>query len=286
VAIGWFAADNNQGDSSVAIGLRAGEGTQGYSSVAIGAYAAQNFQDISAVAIGIGACQNGQGNSSVAIGNYACQSSGQGYYAVSIGALSCFGGQQTGGVAIGYNAGYNNQGQYAIAIGYNAGYYQVANSISLNAFGDLGQLNPSYAGFYVNPVRQTANTGNVLFRDGSSEIQQAANITITNAGNTLNSPQFNTTSDYRIKNNVKSLDDKFVVDNLNPVIYQNKLLNNYDIGFIAHEVQKEYPYLVNGEKDGESYQSISYTGLIPILVREIQDLKKKYNDILQLLDKK
>jgi flagellar biosynthesis chaperone FliJ len=47
------------------------------------------------------------------------------------------------------------------------------------------------------------------------------------------------------------------------------------IGFIAHEVQEFYPFLVNGNKDGPNTQSINYTGFIGILTKEIQELKKK-----------
>jgi hypothetical protein len=47
------------------------------------------------------------------------------------------------------------------------------------------------------------------------------------------------------------------------------------LGFIAHEVQPHFPMLVNGQKDGEGYQSINYIGLIPVLVAEIKDLKSQ-----------
>ena len=32
--------------------------------------------------------------------------------------------------------------------------------------------------------------------------------------------------------------------------------------------------LVNGKKDDEKYQTVNYTSLIPILINEIQNLKK------------
>jgi flagellar biosynthesis chaperone FliJ len=47
------------------------------------------------------------------------------------------------------------------------------------------------------------------------------------------------------------------------------------MGFLAHEVQEIFPFLVNGEKDGLSYQSVNYNGFIALLVKEIQDLKKR-----------
>jgi hypothetical protein len=61
-------------------------------------------------------------------------------------------------------------------------------------------------------------------------------------------------------------------------------LKNNDIGFIAHKVQEIYPYLVNGEKDGENYQSLNYNGIIGILVHEIQELKKTVGELKQKLD--
>jgi len=83
------------------------------------------------------------------------------------------------------------------------------------------------------------------------------------------------TSDYRVKTNVVELDDSFNVDKLRPVSYFNTLRNENEMGFIAHEVQEVYPYIVNGEKDGEGYQSVNYSGLIAVMVKEIQCLKKE-----------
>jgi hypothetical protein len=101
----------------------------------------------------------------------------------------------------------------------------------------------------------------------------------------VTAPSFNATSDYRIKSNVFILNNNYSVDNLKPVVYFNELKKTQDIGFIAHEVQDEFPFLVNGIKDdvndfGEPiYQSLNYQGIIPILVKEIQDLKKELQDI-------
>ena len=86
---------------------------------------------------------------------------------------------------------------------------------------------------------------------------------------------FNATSDYRIKENVTNLDETHTVDNLRPVTYTNMIINKQDMGLIAHELQAEYPMLVSGEKDGDQMQSVNYTGLIPILIKEIQDLKER-----------
>jgi hypothetical protein len=83
------------------------------------------------------------------------------------------------------------------------------------------------------------------------------------------------TSDYRVKQNVKPLDETFNVDNLRPVSYYNTLSNNQDVGLIAHELQEYYPSLVHGNKDDDDYQSVNYTSLISVLIHEIQQLKKR-----------
>jgi hypothetical protein len=107
-----------------------------------------------------------------------------------------------------------------------------------------------------------------------------------NAGNVITALLFSTTSDYRIKENIKSLDNKFQVDYLNPVTYINKQTQKQDIGLIAHELQEHYPELVSGVKDGPEMQSVNYTGLIPVLINEIKRLKDEMKDLKQHLENK
>ena len=99
----------------------------------------------------------------------------------------------------------------------------------------------------------------------------------------ITAPAFNATSDYRIKENVKTLDDSFNIDLLRPVHYMNKLTKKMDIGLIAHEVQEHYPDLVSGEKDGDDLQSMNYIGFIGILIKEIQTSKKKITSMEQTI---
>ena len=108
------------------------------------------------------------------------------------------------------------------------------------------------------------------------------NVTFgTITGTTITGTSFNATSDYRIKSNITSLDETYTVDNLNPVTYLNKQTDKQDIGLIAHELQEKYPMLVNGTKDGDSYQNVNYLGLIPVLIKEIQNLKQTVTDLNQ-----
>jgi hypothetical protein len=105
-----------------------------------------------------------------------------------------------------------------------------------------------------------------------------SNIVQLGSSCTAQATSFNATSDYREKDNVMELDETFTVDVLRPVIYDFKPLGKKHVGFIAHEVQEFYPFLVSGEKDGVNSQSLNYNGFIGILTKEIQVLKKKVAD--------
>ena len=99
---------------------------------------------------------------------------------------------------------------------------------------------------------------------------------------------YQSSSDYRIKHNIETISNERNVDKLNPVEYD---LNDgkHDMGFLAHELQEVFPFLVTGEKDGDKIQSINYNGLLAVLVKEIQELKHKnieLNNRINILEEK
>jgi hypothetical protein len=124
----------------------------------------------------------------------------------------------------------------------------------------------------------------LYLKDVSMNSRLYARGIINTNGNVLANGTQLATSDYRIKENVVSLDSSYTIDHLNPVHYYNKLINKEDLGLIAHELQESYPILVTGEKDGKEYQRVNYIGLIPILIKEIKELKKKIKTRNEQLD--
>jgi hypothetical protein len=86
-------------------------------------------------------------------------------------------------------------------------------------------------------------------------------------------------SDYRIKEDLNELTDDSVIDNLHPIRYLNKQNGRTEIGFLAHEVQEEFPFLVTGTKDGSDLQTLNYIGLIGLLVKEVKELKKEIQSL-------
>ena len=152
--------------------------------------------------------------------------------------------------------------------------------IAGNAPALLGPTGPTGASQWLNSLNQISQNGTIYYVGnvgiGNPNPQFTLDISgVTYISGTVYSTYFITTSDYRIKENLRPLDASFNVDKLRPLHYTNTLSNKEDLGFIAHEVQEVYPYLVDGVKDGSRNQSLNYTGLIAILVKEIQELKQR-----------
>jgi hypothetical protein len=89
-------------------------------------------------------------------------------------------------------------------------------------------------------------------------------------------------SDERLKENIEKIgnDDIQKLYDLNAVEYNWKSDKdkNLHYGFIAQDVEKIYPHLTRTKMMGE-YLTINYNELIPIMVKEIQNLRKELDSI-------
>ena len=89
---------------------------------------------------------------------------------------------------------------------------------------------------------------------------------------------FNTSSDYRLKENVDyTWDATTRLKQLKPARFNfiaddtNTLVD----GFIAHEVSSVVPEAISGEKDAVKMQGIDQSKLVPLLVKTIQELEAR-----------
>jgi hypothetical protein len=141
------------------------------------------------------------------------------------------------------------------------------------------------------------------FRNGNGVVGS-----ITTSGS---STSFNTSSDYRLKENVKPVVNALSkLNELKPCIFNFIADADEEVmGFIAHEVQEVIPQAVTGEKDGfrieevevspaeldeegnviteaiveekeiPVYQGIDHSKLVPLLVAAIQELKTEIDSL-------
>jgi hypothetical protein len=169
----------------------------------------------------------------------------------------------------------SSDGKYRFALFNNTTVY--CSSDYGSTWQSLGRLTGSSGIVYITC---TSNGQNLYIRD-SATIKRFTipfkNSTFTNMtviGSFASNPQQSVSSDYRIKTNVQTLDETHVLDKLRPVTYYQTQIARKDIGFIAHELQEQYPELVEGEKDGDKMQSINYNGILALLINEVQRLKE------------
>jgi len=94
-------------------------------------------------------------------------------------------------------------------------------------------------------------------------------------------------SDIRLKKDIVDIDESEIedIDKLHPVTYSWKddKTNKKHYGFIAQDVQKIYPHLTETKIMGE-YLTINYNELIPVMVKQIQNLKKELEDVKKVLE--
>jgi hypothetical protein len=99
--------------------------------------------------------------------------------------------------------------------------------------------------------------------------------TITSTGSATS---YNTSSDYRLKDNPQPLTGSGAfIDALKPKTWNWKADGSVGVGFIAHEVQEVSPGSVVGEKDGEQMQAMEYGSaeFIANIIAELQSLRAR-----------
>ena len=116
-----------------------------------------------------------------------------------------------------------------------------------------------------------AGQGHIVFNNGGSAVGTITTTTTATA--------YNTSSDYRLKENITPVADGITrLQQLKPSRFN--FIANPDIvvdGFIAHEVQAIVPEAIAGEKDAvddegnPEYQGIDQSKLVPLLTAALQE---------------
>ena len=173
----------------------------------------------------------------------------------------------------------------------------------------LGNLSGSVASSEALALNRTGTNGGIAqFRkDGT----QVGTISVTGSATT-----YNTTSDYRLKDNVTPIQGAAdIVKAMRPATYTFKADGSWADGFIAHELQELHPIAVTGSKDAmrdeeyevtpaveatydnegveltpaedavigtrsvPDYQGVDYSKLTPILTAALQEALNKIDEL-------
>ena len=88
---------------------------------------------------------------------------------------------------------------------------------------------------------------------------------------------FNTTSDQRLKENIVDADDAaYLIDSLQVRKFDWKIDNTHQrYGFVAQELVAVAPEAVHQPTNEEEMMAVDYSKLVPMLVKEIQSLRKR-----------
>jgi len=108
-------------------------------------------------------------------------------------------------------------------------------------------------------------------------------------GNGSGGTMYSTTSDRRLKQNIKSFDGGLsMIDKINPAIYQMRSNPNKDeIGFIAQELYEVLPQVVGGSPSDdveESPMTVDYGRMTPVLVAAIKEQQAIIEDLSKRID--
>jgi hypothetical protein len=196
----------------------------------------------------------------------------------------------------GANANFNSeQGGYTFTTS------TVSNAVSIDSSGNVlvgttanplaGQLHSNASGtnfvLYTSGVNWASinnhtNSGTQYFQDFRYNGTQIGSILGSNT-----STAYNTSSDYRLKENVVEMTGALDrVDQLNPSRFN--FIADADTtvdGFLAHEVADVVPEAITGEKDAVDdegnpiYQGIDQSKLVPLLVGAIQELRAEIEQL-------
>jgi Chaperone of endosialidase len=114
--------------------------------------------------------------------------------------------------------------------------------------------------------------------------RNASNNTCGSISTDQTTTYYNTTSDFRLKNNIQSIDQiKNIIEKLQPRQYTFKddSSNRLVYGFIAQEVRENFPNMVSGQESDTMFLSIDYSKFTPIAIAGVKQLYSE-NDMLKV----
>jgi hypothetical protein len=126
----------------------------------------------------------------------------------------------------------------------------------------------------------TAGFFNLISGTGTLLSFRQANTVVGTIGVTASATSYNTTSDQRLKENIVDAPEfGSVIDSIKVRSYDWKSDGSHQrAGFVAQELVTVAPEAVHQPEDTEEMMAVDYSKLVPMLVKEIQSLRKRLAD--------
>lgn len=210
------------------------------------------------------------------------------------GAIACYGSAGQGSIAFGCRDGKASaSGSGSIAVGCDV---DTKGSYYSQAFGQGTLILQKNRSVLACGIYNAAGENDLFCVGNGTETARANAFLITKDNKASVAGALVQTSDARLKTNINGIDNSLVsLMKLRGVTFNWDLAKrpNSDkalqYGFIAQEVEKVFPELVNTDANG--YKSLNYIGVIPVLTEavkeqqsEIEDLKKENQELKSALE--
>jgi hypothetical protein len=127
--------------------------------------------------------------------------------------------------------------------------------------------------------------GNRTTSDGLFMGIRRNNVDVGSITVTTSATAFNTSSDYRLKQDLKEFNGLSIINSIKTYDYEWKIDSTRAYGVIAHELEEILPYAVFGKKDEINEngnikpQAVDYSKLVPILIKSIQELEARIKQL-------
>ena len=177
----------------------------------------------------------------------------------------------------GYDTGNAGSGAY-LKFGTNGTERSRIDNSGHIFFSEMTSLTASSSNKGIN-IENNSNYGRMNIH-GNSSAGNALGLSFYNNGNNVGTiyyntsgTSYNTSSDYRLKENEVSISDGITrLKSLKPYRFNFKVDPDKTVdGFFAHEVAPVIPEAVTGEKDAEDMQQIDQAKLVPLLTAALQE---------------
>jgi hypothetical protein len=182
----------------------------------------------------------------------------------------------------------------------NDAYSSASEKMRIDSSGQLfinTTSTPADANTYLGIINAGGSNYGIAIKNSNTSTNQAIGF-FNNSGTRIGSVSFtttatafNTSSDYRLKENVQPMVGALAkVSQLNPCTYNWKLDGSNGEGFIAHELQAVVPEAVTGEKDAVNEdgsikpQGIDTSFLVATLTAAIQEQQSMIQELKAELD--